>query len=656
MNRVRLTSKQLQLLVFPSIFLILQILLKIDYKWFYLSAHDPSYAFLFNGLNMANGSLKLGLSGFPGTPLQCLVALNLFGYKIFTGTPDLTLSVLSDPERFLNWISLEILAMNTIALIFAGLYAYRRTGNFSLALALQLTPFISVKDFSMNTIVMLEPFLLCSELFLIAIAANYVFNKNFRFSNRVILVSALIVAFGITTKTVFLPAFFFLFFAMDSFRQKALYTLLTAVFTAIMLIPVYPSFSSFLSWYTLILTHTGIYGSGNTGLFDPKIYLLNIQKILTVNTLYSIAFILTIITAFTFLNKSFRLSADVRKRRIITGLALTYILNLVMVARHYSIHYLFTSFNLTIFSLVLIASFIPAVRFKIRTNGIPGMIYFSGVILVIFLVYKIEYSPKFENPRLQSVKLVQSTIKEAQRIIVLENSGPFIETALYHGFAYSAGMMPVYASVLKEKYPVTYFYNIGEKRLHDWIYDYNLIQVLSADTITYVYSPLKSNTLPEDMMNGLRVLEKKGCIRISAIYSDTVFHDRICKISADTRLLKSMIAYFPLINSVDTVFLNKNNPYGPVTKLKAQKGFYVISALRNSSDHYGSIVADDEIGLPYYRSNALPSGKKDGKESIVLIVDVPEELVNRTLKIYLWYPGKSNCTFHHFKIEFFKVD
>ncbi|HLO60971.1 MAG TPA: hypothetical protein VK179_19630 [Bacteroidales bacterium] len=655
MNKARLPLI-LQLLVFPAIFLLLQILLKIDSKWFYLSFHDPTYAFLFNGLNIANGSLKLGLSGFPGTPLQCLIALNLEVYKFFSGTSDLTLSVLSDPERFLNWVSLEILIMNTIALIFAGYYTYRRTGNFSLALALQLTPFISVMDFSMNTVVMLEPFLLCTELFILSIAASYVFDEKFRFTTKVIIVSSFLVAFGITTKTVFLPAFFILFFAIDSFRRKMVYALFTAIFTAILLIPVYPSFSSFISWYKLILTHTGIYGSGNAGLFDPHIYIQNIQKIVTVNALYTIALFFLIIAAVAFIIKSFRFSAGERKRRIITGLALSFVLNIAMVARHYSIHYLVTSFNLTIFSIILAVSFIPGIRYREKSSWMPSIIYISGCILIIFLIHRIGYSPGFQNPRLASVKLVQSHIKNAQRIIVLEKSGPFPETAMYHGLAYSAGMMPVYAPLLKEKYPATYFYNIGEKRLHDWLHDYNLIHVLSEDTVTYVYSALKSNTIPEALMKEISALSGKGFVRLSTIYTDTVFHDCIYKISADTQLLKSIISHSPVIANNDTILLNRDNPYGPGTKIKAGKGYYVISALRNSSDHYGSIVGDDENGLPYYRSNGLPSLKKDGKELIVLTLDVPEDLVNQTLIVYLWYPAKNKCTFEDFRIDYFKVD
>ncbi len=194
-----------QLFIFPAVFMILQILLKTECKWFFLSWHDPVYAFLFNGLNIAQGNLQLGLSGFPGTTLQCLVALNLWICKLFSGGTPLAESVLANPEYYLNILSYEIIALNTIALLLLGLVTFKRLNNLPVALALQLTPFVSLKAFSANSVIMLEPLMLCIEILLLMLLATYTFGteKNRKVKNLTVL--AVLVALGIATKIVFIP-------------------------------------------------------------------------------------------------------------------------------------------------------------------------------------------------------------------------------------------------------------------------------------------------------------------------------------------------------------------------------------------------------------------------------------------------------------------
>ena len=132
------------LLAFPLIFFTLQFLLKADYKYYFTSAYDPAYAFLFNGLNLAEGELGSGLAGFPGTTVQIFVALMIrLGY-LFREATSLTEDVLTNPEYYLNIASYGIILLISLSLLFSGTILYKHTHNIGISLAIQLVPFLSL--------------------------------------------------------------------------------------------------------------------------------------------------------------------------------------------------------------------------------------------------------------------------------------------------------------------------------------------------------------------------------------------------------------------------------------------------------------------------------------------------------------------------------
>ena len=129
------------ILAFPLVFFTLQLLLKIDYKYYFTSAWDPAYAFLFNGLNLADGELGSGLAGFPGTTVQFFVALMIrLGY-LFRNATALTEDVLTNPEYYLNIAGYGIILLNSLAIMLSGAILYRHTKNLALSLAFSLFRF-----------------------------------------------------------------------------------------------------------------------------------------------------------------------------------------------------------------------------------------------------------------------------------------------------------------------------------------------------------------------------------------------------------------------------------------------------------------------------------------------------------------------------------
>jgi hypothetical protein len=686
----------LYLLVFPLAFLIIQILLKLDYKWFFLSYHDPVYAFLFNGLNLAQGNMQLGLAVHPGTPLHCLIALNLFISNLLSGGSHMSESVLMNTEYYLNIISYEIVAFNTLALIIFGVSTFRQLKNLPLSLALQLTPFISLQAFSFNSIVMLEPLLLCIEIFLLVMLAAYTFGNMKSLDGRNQTGIAILIALGIATKIVFIPVMFLPFFAIEGIRNRLRYVGIVLLSLSIFLIPIYPVLTSFFTWINALFTHTGPYGSGRHDLFDFQIFTENLYSIFIANYLFTIVFFLIVVTTLISFLPSLKPFFDPKKRKMLFGLTMVFVLNVLMVAKHYSSHYLVTSYNLVIYGFMLWLSLFPFLKLmkypilhnvKLKISAV----FLTGSLLVFSLIRGIQFSPSLINPRLKALEFVESSVGKTQRIIVLEHSGPFIETAMFQGLAYSGGMKPKNARFLKSAYPVSYFYNIQQDIFHDWINEYNLVYLLSRSPKTYLYYASRNDTFPPILLVRLQNLMQKNYVNsLKTSYKDPESTEYIYEIESNTQQIAGKIIrhesvycnfealaqdtnYFfssdsackfdkVSVRSADASFsgkysikLNKENPYGSGTKIILKKGYYKITIMRHSDDGDGHIVAAGKTGTELYKANAIATTEKDGWDSVELTVDIPEKMIGEEMSVYLWYPGNGTCYFDDLNITYFEV-
>jgi hypothetical protein len=403
---------------------------------------------------------------------------------------------------------------------------------------------------------------------------------------------------------------------------------------------------------------------------------------------------LTIITALVALLTPLKHKIPAEKRRILYGVATVFVLNVLMAAKHFSFHYLFVSYYLVVFGFLLWLYILPLdklLKYRLLQNEYlrVTLVYFIGMLMLFLLIRGIQFSPSFLNPRLKGLEYVQSHTHNAQRIVILERSCPFIETALFHGLAYSNGMKPVYARILKTLYPSTYFYNVNQNLIHDWINEYNLSDVLSRRNKTYVYNGSKSYTLPPLLKNKLEEFLRKGYVhRVGTAYQDSVHHDYIYEIEADTKKLSGRIIRhetvycdFESLTADSTAFsasdsayqlssahlrsadrsfsgkfsvkLDKENTFGPGMKIKVRKGYYQIKVKRLSGDSQGLIVT---AGKGIYKYNGISETAIDEWETIVFNVDIPEKFAGEEISIYFWYPATGTCYFDDFSITYFEVD
>jgi hypothetical protein len=200
------------------------------------------------------------------------------------------------------------------------------------------------------------------------------------------------------------------------------------------------------------------------------------------------------------------------------------------------------------------------------------------------------------------------------------------------------------------------------------------------------------DTFPPVLLERLQNLKQKNCVRsVKTSYKDGSGREYIYEIETNVPVITDKIIRHKPVNcnfetwSPDTVYfvtldsacqfdkthlrtslnsfsgkfsikLNKENPYGPGTKIMLKKGFYRISVMRHSDDDGdGFIVAADKTGTELYKANAIALGQQEGWDILALTVDVPEKMIGEKISVYLWYPGTGTCYFDDINITYFEV-
>ena len=102
---------------------------------------DPSYFYLFDGLNLLNGDTP-GHIYHPGVTVHAFNAILIWLHELITSDHALRLALL-EPERYLYFLSDAVIILNSLALVIVGLIGHRVFGSWLPALVCQLAPFTS---------------------------------------------------------------------------------------------------------------------------------------------------------------------------------------------------------------------------------------------------------------------------------------------------------------------------------------------------------------------------------------------------------------------------------------------------------------------------------------------------------------------------------
>ncbi len=644
-----------------------------------MSVYDPVYNYLLNGLNLANLNLVIGHTDHPGTPLQILVAIIIRITYLFRDNNTLVNDVLLNPELYLHNVSITLISINTVALFLAGYINYRIFKDLPGAIFIQLSLFFSKVAAFFMSVVLVEPMLVFTELVMIIFIFQYLHEDNKKQLNRYSILFAIVSGFGLANKVVFFPVVLIPFLLLKGFKARVRFALTSVAAFFVFIIPALSRFNYFLQWIKKLVIFTGKYGSGEPSFINTNEFIRNLLRIFKDEYIFTIVYAIIILTIGLYLLRRYRklLKGD-RYFRLLVIIFIAVTLQIIVVAKHYSHHYMIPAHILIATSVFLIVLIIKKLGINasayISERLLVYIVILSGFLLIFRLIINYHFSPGLNNPRKDTVSFVKINIGNQARILV-NNKGfesAFMESALYLGMNYSGNQKHMYGRTLKKAFPHTYFYNIGTNEFNDWQTAIPSLDIASHYNNIILYLRKKDNDLLKRILDNFSLFETNDfkALDVKEIYENNITNEVIYELGFDSHRIKSSINIIREIkcdceSTDNTYFISsdgdyhfdkgnlQNNEiyfseshsikltdkqcYGLGVKIKIKQGdIYKINIWRLSENASGIIVATTDIPGEFYKTGSSIQQTSGAWEKIELNVEIPGDLSTDTLHIYLW--------------------
>jgi hypothetical protein len=446
---------------------------------------DPEYLYLFNSLALAE-SKQTGTTGNPGTTLQMLGAATMkISHAVnFSEKDSLESSVLENPEFYLNVINIVLVTLNVLLLFIIGLVTFNLTRNIWLSLLLQFSPFLSKITLTWGlSRVSPEPLLLFSGLLFVLILMKMVFSKNLAESAHWYMTAlALVSGFGIATKLTFAPLLIIPLFVLPKLRNKIGFLFLTGISFILWTWPIISQYEILFNWYYRILTHTGLYGLGNSGIIDIGIYSVNLQNLILQNPLFFLIWLFTagFIMRFSWSAESRKKSWSDTSFRILSASAVAQLCAVLIVAKHSAEQYLLPVLSLSGFILFLILLYLQRFeyfsRFKSRKGVFVACVFFFFISLWMIIDIKDVFVQKtrIKEETLKIYQTLESKYKNYIKIFVLRASSP-IGALAFGNFFVNDGL---YSASLQKIYGEAHFINVFNGKFHTWTREFSIEDII----------------------------------------------------------------------------------------------------------------------------------------------------------------------------------
>jgi hypothetical protein len=145
--------------------------------------------------------------------------------------------------------------------------------------------------------------------------------------------------------------------------------------------PVLPRYRYFIHWIYSLATHTGRYGTGDRGLIDPTKYLKDLSWLALEEKFFSVILLISMMVLAWWLLTHRSLSPSQSSKdlpKTLFAISLAELLQLLIVAKHPSIHYLVPALGLVGLNLILLSKLIAPMAIK-------GSYLFHAMIFLIVL-------------------------------------------------------------------------------------------------------------------------------------------------------------------------------------------------------------------------------------------------------------------------------
>jgi hypothetical protein len=645
---------------------------------YYINWSDPTYAYLFNGLNLASGKLVLGHVDHPGTPVQCFTACMIRIIHFLRGTPSLVNDVLARPEAYLSPICYTISFLGGLSTFIAGLYIYKKSGQLWQALFFQFISLVSFEIVYFSSNLMTEPFLVAGALFLSVFVYKYSLEDNFTFGIKYPLWFGLISGFLMAVKISSTPLVFVPLFLLSGKKNKILFLFFTLIFFLAFIAPALNDISRFTDFMNGVWHHTGIYGSGKEGFIDPSAFKHNLYLIFTNEWIFPPAYFFIFISCLILIFRNgLRNSIRSVRFRMITGSWVSMTIQILIVAKHYSSHYLFPAYCLII----------PGLFFSISTlNLFPSLFnpaqQKKWMEVALLLLASVIFSRDFIRTDFTAFaktsdgatfRMLEKYPNVAKIILTGYSSTPCPEPALNFGLAYSGSLKQTYTNSIKNLYPDSYFFSHAGDYFYSWQngQEFILKDILYRNTKLIIYVCKKDKKSEKMVLDKLKAIKANtGALSIKKIFTNTENGDVIYEITTDPEklnyhltlqntILCSMETLTPertalksnssytfrgaeflseeqAFSGKKSIKLSSENEFSLQGMVPAKPGcLYEISIWKQSNKNDLALVATSKDGN-FYKSGQVACEKKGEWSQIKISFELPLNYKSDSIQIYVW--------------------
>lgn len=433
---------------------------------FFLTAIDPEYPYLINGLNVA--MLKFGRIGHtdhPGTAFQLFNGLVIRLTHLVAGRENIAKDVLSRPEFYLGAISLALTFVQSFLVLVIGIIGVSKIRAQHL-LIFQLTPFFQSVLIDLTKRVNPDRFFIIVTLLFVIVILKYAVGDK-RNNLKFAIWSGVTMGLGLATKLNYLPILFLPLFVMRGWKNRMIYGGAGLIAFTTFISPILPKFPAFREFTLQLIQHDGLYGSGESRVFNISKLVGSIEQIFNNNPeLFILLTGIILVLGFLIVKKK-RFNAQM----LLVGFVLVFILQLIIVSKHYKNYYLAPFFTLYGYILYIISTSGEEIKLRWLRNIIQ---YGFPVALLIIALFDSVETHFYKSPqRITKLEEARSYVKNnisGDDYWLVEptwESAPYVENGLVYGLSYCTHREK-YEPVLSKIYPRTITYSPGDQVIRNW--------------------------------------------------------------------------------------------------------------------------------------------------------------------------------------------
>lgn len=662
--------------ILPLLLLFVVFFNRSKFGSYFMHTVDPEYAYLFSGLTLANGDFSLGHIDHPGTPLQWLIALILRLGHLISGEGTFNADVMANAEYYLQLSNSVLIIFFAISLFIVGYIVWRTTKQWMWALFIQLSPLVSVMAIGTLVRVTPEPMLLSATLLLIAALLWYLFSNQQNQQIRAALLFGLIVSFSIAIKITFIPLAILPFFVLQTKKQHLVYVASSILLLPVFAFPLVDQFVKFSRWVKNLLLFSGKYGGGEKNVVDKQSFITHIGYLFEAQTLFFVILFIAIVFLVSALFwKKYCATNQKRQLRLLLGLVISMLLQLLIVAKHFAYHYMLPALLLIV--PVIFLMLLVFYQTFLKQNNRYVLVAAFGIFAVFLLAIrtpKITHTTDWHQEQIRlkqpTQKFLTDNAKNTPLLILPSYYGTVRpEYGLMFGNLWTVPKIrQEYAVSLKQLYPQTFFFHPDKRRLYDWYNTVLLYDILRLNDSLYVYFGEKNETWEQQLAEKLYLQpqENDSIFTFETVFANQNTNETVALLHR-TQPLDSFFAVSAFIcnaelltEGTDSLLASNGLSLNGVQYLTEEKAFdgkhsvllskkgmgafemhiqpqadeiYRATIWRYAPNKKGTFVAQGENF--YQESSTVVERNDNGWEKIEISLDIPPELYGKTIRVYV---------------------